>query len=106
MAIDAIDDGTFFAVIAGQSHAFVLFPPEGGMVRADARSRDAAKIAVGRLDGEGGTAIGSWLLSADALFETTSAIKRHAILLTDGKNGEDARTFGGILDSLQGRFAV
>jgi hypothetical protein len=105
VAIDAIDDGTYFAVIAGQSHSFVVFPPDRGMVRADARSREAAKISVGRLDGEGGTAIGAWLLSADALFETTSAIKRHAILLTDGKNGEDDRTFGNTLDRLQGRFS-
>jgi hypothetical protein len=105
VAIDAIDDGTFFAVIAGQSHAFVLFPRDGGMVRSDADSRDAAKVAIERLDGEGGTAIGAWLLSADGLFETTSAIKRHAILLTDGRNGEDARTFGSILERLQGRFA-
>jgi hypothetical protein len=74
------------------------------MARADAESRAAAKTAVARLDGDGGTAIGSWLRAADALFEKTSATKRHAILLTDGRNGEDARVFAGILDALQGRF--
>jgi hypothetical protein len=105
VAIDAIDDGTLFAVIAGQSHAFVLFPSDRKMVRADAETREAAKVAVERLDGEGGTAIGSWLLAADALFETTSATKRHAILLTDGKNGEDPRTFSDILERVRGRFA-
>jgi uncharacterized protein YegL len=104
VAIDAIDEGTFFAIIAGMSHAFVLFPPHGGMVRADTKTREAAKTAVARLDAEGGTAIGAWLSCADGLFETTAASKRHAIMLTDGKNGEDDRTFGQILGSLQGRF--
>ena len=89
VAIDAIADGTFFAVVAGTSRADVVFPTSGDMVRADDRSRKAAKGKVARLGADGGTAIGTWLRLADWLFESVAAAKRHAILLTDGKNGED-----------------
>ena len=67
-AIDAIADGTFFAVISGDSHADVVFPRSREMVRADTKSRSDAKAVVARLDANGGTAIGAWLLAADALF--------------------------------------
>ena len=36
VAIDAIADGTFFAVIAGATDAAVVFPSGEGMERADA----------------------------------------------------------------------
>lgn len=104
VAIDAISDGTFFAVIAGTSEANVVFPPNGDTVRADDRTRKAAKSAVAKLAADGGTAIGAWLQRADWLFQNAGAPKRHAILLTDGKNGEDQRDFETILNGLQGRF--
>jgi len=104
VAIDAIADGTFFAVIAGASTAEVLFPTENEMVRADARSKKAASDAVAHLDANGGTAIGAWLECADGLFESSGAAKRHAILLTDGKNGEEDRDFQVYLENVSGRF--
>jgi len=103
VAIDAIADGAFFAVIAGASEADVVFP-RVGMERADAGTRTAAKHAVEHLDANGGTAIGTWLQCANDLFEISTAAKRHAILLTDGKNGEDERVFGSTLEAVQGRF--
>jgi hypothetical protein len=104
VAIDAIADGTFFAVIAGATDADVVFPPGVGMERADAGTRKAAKHTVEHLDANGGTAIGAWLQCADSLFESATAAKRHAILLTDGKNGEDERVFRSTLETIQGRF--
>ena len=104
VAIDAIADGTFFAVIAGASQPDVLFPSKGGMVHADAKSRKTAKDAIARHDANGGTAIGAWLQCADELFEGSAATKRHAILLTDGRNGEDEGVFQRYLQSVEGRF--
>jgi hypothetical protein len=104
VAIDAIADGTFFAVIAGASRPDVLFPSGTEMVRADAHSKKAAKDAVARHDANGGTAIGAWLECADELFESSGAAKRHAILLTDGKNGEEDRDFEIYLQNVAGRF--
>ncbi len=100
VAIDAIADGTYFAVVAGASDAQVRCP----LTRADEQTRREAKTAVSLLDANGGTAIGAWLRCADGLFEETGATKRHAILLTDGKNGEDPRVLPAVLEQLQGRF--
>jgi hypothetical protein len=84
--VEDIVDGTWFAVISGDNRAKVLYPPSGQMVRADETTRTRAREAVRHLDPSGGTAIGSWLRAATALFRTVDAAQRHAILLTDGKN--------------------
>jgi hypothetical protein len=85
-AVDEIIDGTWFAVLAGNDHAMMVFPREGGMVRSSATTRRAAQEAVRHLQPGGGTAIGSWLMAAVGVFGTVEAVQRHAILLTDGKN--------------------
>jgi von Willebrand factor type A C-terminal domain/von Willebrand factor type A domain len=85
-AVDVVRDGAAFAVVAGTSTAWPVFPPDGSMAVADAASRAAAKQAVGRLRANGGTAIGQWLRLARQIFGTSPAALRHAILLTDGKN--------------------
>lgn len=85
-ALDALRDGTLFAVIAGNETALELYPRHGSLARASVETRAAAKRAVAELDPTGGTAIGSWLRLADQLFATTPATRRHAILLTDGQN--------------------
>ena len=87
-AVDAIRDGTAFAVIAGTSEARVVFPRRGGMAAADARTRNLAKKAVARLDADGGTSIGKWLSLAYKLFTSHPAGLRHAIMLTDGQSSE------------------
>jgi hypothetical protein len=85
-AIDVLHDGTAFAVVAGTNTAWPVFPTDGTMAIADESSRAAAKRAAMSLRASGGTAIGTWLRLACAIFETYPAQLRHAILLTDGKN--------------------
>jgi Mg-chelatase subunit ChlD len=86
-AVDSLDDGVQFAVIAGDHEAKLLWPRDGrSFAVADADDRAAAKEAIGRAEPAGGTAIGTWLDLARQLFGTTAASARHAILLTDGRN--------------------
>src|SRR5215471_4955148 len=85
-AIDVVRDGVGFAVVAGTSTAWPVFPPDGSMAVADASARSAAKQAVAGLRANGGTAIGQWLALARQIFAGYPAQLRHAILLTDGKN--------------------
>jgi hypothetical protein len=108
-ALDQILDGTWFAVIAGTDGASRAFPYSNAvtpMVRMDPGARAAAKQAVGRLLAGGGTAIGSWLRMATSLFDTVpTAVQRHAILLTDGKNQSEAsETLRAAVRAAQGRF--
>jgi Mg-chelatase subunit ChlD len=86
-AVDCLEDGVHFAVIAGDHEAHQLWPPAGRTFAvADADDRAAAREAIARLEGRGGTAIGTWLDLARYLFGQTAAPVRHAILLTDGRN--------------------
>ena len=85
-AIDVVRDGVGFAVVAGTSTAWPVFPADGSMAVASAASRAAAKQAVAGLRANGGTAIGQWLRMARQIFAGYPAQLRHAILLTDGKN--------------------
>jgi len=104
-AIDAIRDSVAFAVIAGTDHARVVYPAMRGMAIADARTKAAARLAARNLRAEGGTAIGSWLLLARQLFLTRSDDLRHAILLTDGQNGERSQQLGMAIDQCIGLFS-
>ncbi len=85
-AVDVVRDGVGFAVVAGTSTAWPVFPLDGGMAIANAASRSAAKHEIAGLRADGGTAIGEWLDLARRIFEAYPAGLRHAILLTDGKN--------------------
>jgi hypothetical protein len=85
-AVDALRDGVAFAVIAGTDQARLVYPPQGGLVSADARTKAAAKAAVNGLKAGGGTAIGRWLSLANQLFLPHRDSIKHAILLTDGRN--------------------
>lgn len=89
-ALDQVLDGTWFAVIAGNHQARVAYPAttrELAMARMDPSTRAAAQAAVGTFAADGGTAMGTWLELAAAVFDAVpSASQRHAILLTDGKN--------------------
>ena len=89
-AVDAITDDTYFAVIAGNQAARHVYPYRSGMVLAGEQSRGDAKEAVRHLDTQGGTAIGSWLQAAIAVFGSVEAAQCHAILLTDGRDETDA----------------
>ena len=85
-AVDVIHDGTWFAIVAGTSTAWPVYPTDGTMAVAGERTRAEAKAALRQLRANGGTAIGQWLRLAQQIFQTAPAALRHAILLTDGKN--------------------
>lgn len=87
-AIDAIRDGVAFAVVAGSRRAWPVYPKSGTLAIADAHTRQAARASLAKLRPGGGTAIGRWLLLARDLFLAHQDALRHAILLTDGHNGQ------------------
>jgi hypothetical protein len=86
-AVDSLDDGVAFAIIAGDHEAKLIWPQDGrSFAVADQDDRAAAKAAIAYAEPAGGTAIGTWLDLARQLFAATTASARHAILLTDGRN--------------------
>jgi Mg-chelatase subunit ChlD len=106
-AIDTLREGVPFAVVAGDSMARMVYPVHVGMEPATVASRAAAKAAVRRLQASGGTAISTWLSLAERLFETHGAGPdanrvNHAILLTDGQNGEPGGRLRKVLASCEG----
>ncbi|HEY4454286.1 MAG TPA: VWA domain-containing protein [Pseudonocardiaceae bacterium] len=104
VAIDMLREGTEFAIIAGTDRARPIYPTNGSMAVADLHSRAAAKLAMSKLEANGGTAIGSWLLGANRMLATQRGIKQ-AILLTDGRNQhEKPEQLAEALDACEGRF--
>ncbi|WP_228644996.1 VWA domain-containing protein [Microtetraspora sp. AC03309] len=109
-AIDTLRDGVYFAVIAGNHEAHLVFPDRAVvLVPATPESRNAAREAVSRLVAEGGTAMGRWLRRAADLFgdfhQAYPGAIKHAILLTDGKNEhERAPEFAANLAYCTGKF--
>ncbi|GAA0471956.1 vWA domain-containing protein [Streptomyces sp. NPDC046215] len=88
-AVEALRDGTRFALVEGTDRARVVYPPGGGMALAGPDSRaDAAHVAA-RLVAAGGTAMAAWLTCALDLLAAQSAPIRHTVLLTDGRNEHD-----------------
>jgi serine/threonine protein phosphatase PrpC len=105
-AIDVVRDGVGFAVVAGTSTSWPVFPPDGSMAVASPQSRAAAKQAVSGLRANGGTAIGTWLGLARQIFAGYPAQLRHAILLTDGKNQhETPEQLAAALSQCEGVFS-
>ena len=104
-AIESIRDGVQFAIVAGTDSAREVYPADGRLVEASDRTRGAAKKAVAGLKARGGTAIGQWLLCADALFAGAPGAIHHAILLTDGRNeNETADELAAALSKCEGNF--
>jgi hypothetical protein len=85
-AVDMLRDGVAFAIVAGTDTARMVYPTKRTMATASPATRSAAKAAVHRLDGIGGTAIGTWLELANTLLGKQQVEVKHAILLTDGHN--------------------
>jgi hypothetical protein len=105
-AIDALRDGSLFAVVAGTGQARPVYPTDGTMARADARTRAEAHRAnrAGLYD-QGGTRIGTWLTAAGALLDGHPTAIRHALLLTDGHDEhESAEELDRVLGACAGRF--
>ena len=86
VAIDTLEDGVLFAVIAGNHEAKLLYPHGGGLTESSASTRSEAKAAAERIHADGGTAIGSWLRGAASLMRGQEDSVAHVILLTDGRN--------------------
>jgi hypothetical protein len=104
-AVDVIRDGTWFAIVAGTSTAWPVYPPDGSMAVAGERTRADAKQALRGLRASGGTAIGQWLRLANQVFQGSPATLRHAILLTDGKNQhEKPEELAAAIDLCEGTF--
>ncbi|MFE3823951.1 VWA domain-containing protein [Streptomyces sp. NPDC059092] len=104
-AVDTLRDGVAFAIVAGTHVAKEVYPGDGRLAVADARTRAAAKEALRRLGAGGGTAIGTWLRLADRLLASADVPIRHGILLTDGRNEHEApEDLRAALESCAGRF--
>jgi hypothetical protein len=104
VAVDTLRDGVSFAVVAGTDWAQMVYPEQKTLAVADEATRSAAKQAIRHLKAGGGTQIGTWLTLARELFLADRAEIRHAILLTDGRNGESTRTFEAALSECAGLF--
>jgi hypothetical protein len=105
-AIDVIEDGVAFAIVAGSHQAWKVWPDDGRdlAVASDDERADAHR-AVGRLTSAGGTAISTWLDLTRRLFASTTAPARHAILLTDGRNeSERASQLTSAVEASRGLF--
>jgi hypothetical protein len=114
-AVDALHDGVPFAIVSGDSMARMVYPPREGMELASPATRARAETAVRRLSASGGTAMSAWLGLAERLFDRhgadvaslgdKSAVSaNHAILLTDGQNGEPASRLTDVLGLCEGKF--
>ncbi len=103
-AIEQLRDGVSFAVIAGTHEVTPIYPRDGSTAVASAATRAEALRLTGRLHADGGTAIGSWLQLAGWLADHHPGSLRHAILLTDGQNGEQPEQFRLALEEVTGRF--
>ncbi|MBK3586868.1 VWA domain-containing protein, partial [Streptomyces sp. MBT57] len=104
-AIDTLREGTRFSVVAGTHVAKDVYPGNGQLAVADARTKAQAKEALRKLSAGGGTAIGTWLRLTDRLLGAADVDIRHGILLTDGRNEHEApEDLRAALDSCAGRF--
>ena len=103
-AVNCIDDGVNFAIIAGVSTAQQLYPGPGQLAVASAETRAEAVRSIDRLQANGGTAMGAWLKLAGQLFALRPGDIAHCILLTDGENGEYKGYLEGVLNEIGGKF--
>jgi hypothetical protein len=102
-AVQQIRDGARFAVIAGTHEAHQIYPPSGTAV-ASADTRREGAAAARRLRASGGTHIGAWLTLAHRVAQQHPGAVRHAILLTDGQNGEPPAELAAALRHVAGSF--
>jgi hypothetical protein len=102
-AVAELRDGVSFAVIAGTHVATQVYPGSGTAV-ASAATRAEATSVVRFLQAGGGTGIGAWLAAAGEIVAAHPGSIKHAILLTDGQNGEGADWFAEQLGSVNGVF--
>jgi hypothetical protein len=105
-AVDALRDGTWFAIVRANHGTTPVYPSQG-LAPACEQTRSAARDALRSCWPEGGTAMGRWLLCARDLFATRPGAIPHAILLTDGRNeSETGADLERSLTECRGRFQV
>jgi hypothetical protein len=104
-AVGALRDGAHFAVVAGTDKAQMVYPAGHSLAVASASTKRAAVLAVRDIQANGGTAIGRWLTLAGQLLMTRPDAIRHALLFTDGQNGESRGDLDRVLDRWAGRFS-
>ena len=85
-AIEALEPGVLFAIIAGNHEARALYPQNGGLAEVNPTTQEEAKKAASKIYADGGTAIGSWLRGATSIISGHTDAIAHVILLTDGRN--------------------
>ena len=85
-AIDVLRNGVKFAVVAGNHEARVLYPRSPQLAVSSPQTRADAKAFVAEVQGDGGTAMGTWLRGARSLIQGHEDAVAHVILLTDGRN--------------------
>jgi hypothetical protein len=103
-AVRALRDGVHFAVVSGDHTANVIYPRDDRLAQSNPATRKEAVAAIGRLSAGGGTAIGEWLRLAARLMDARPGAIKHAILMTDGQNGENAKAFARALAECEGRL--
>ncbi|MFD7787878.1 serine/threonine-protein kinase [Streptomyces nojiriensis] len=105
-AVDGLDAGASFAVVAGSEHARMLYPDTMRLVRANAETKAEARAALAGLEPIGAVAFGRWLRLADRLLAAHGDAVRTAILLTDlTVTAESPEELPTVLASCAGRFA-
>jgi VWA domain-containing protein len=102
-AIAELRDGVSFAVVAGNHVSRQVYPESGTAVANDVSRSEAIRL-VERLQADGGTGIGYWLTHVGGLAREHPGSIKHAILLTDGQNGESEAYFANSLDGVLGAF--
>ncbi|QIS04465.1 VWA domain-containing protein [Nocardia brasiliensis] len=104
-ALDAMPDGTRFAIVDGTHIARLAFPTEVPSLAANRESRAAARRKLDKLKAGGGTAMGTWLGLTRQLAKKHPGAMVHAILLTDGKNEhEQPAALAAEIEQSQGVF--
>ncbi|MGW6981630.1 protein kinase domain-containing protein [Streptomyces sp. NPDC054932] len=105
-AIDVLDEGASFAVVAGSDHARMLYPDTMRLVRATAETKAEARAALAGLEPIGAVAFGRWLRLADRLLAAHGGAVRTAILLVDlTVTAEGPEELPAVLASCAGRFS-
>ena len=104
VAIEALRDGVWFAVIEGRELARQVYPAPGRLVEANTSTKAEAQVLVSRVQPGGGTSIGQWLTYAAQLVRSFQPANAHVILLTDGINEEPPGTLQQAVDQCAGVF--
>ena len=104
-AVDAVRDGSYFAVVAGHTTADLIYPARQGVVPATARNRAAAKRMIAKVTANGTTSMSAWLRLADTLLDGCQEARiKHAVMLTDGYCTDDEGALPAALKTCEGHF--